>query len=140
MSLKSGKLKCCCYCDFKNASWDYLKKHIDANHPEHGPKKNLCDQCGEGFIFEASCKIHKREKHLKHICTICEIEYSTLRSYKEHLILKHKTSKEVPNLVCEICAFATPSKVRLNKHIRVTHNVDKHKQCPHCEYRQALLY
>ena len=36
-----GKLKCCCYCDFKNASWDYLKKHIDANHPQHGPKKAL---------------------------------------------------------------------------------------------------
>ena len=130
-----GKLKCCCYCDFKNASWDYLKKHIDANHPEHAPKIHLCDQCGEGFMFEASCKIHKREKHLKHICTICEIEYSTLRSYKEHLILKHKTGNEVPNLVCEICAFSTPSKVKLNKHIRVTHRVDKHKQCPHCEYR-----
>ena len=69
---QQGKLKCCIYCDFKNASWDYLKKHIDAHHPEHGPKKNLCDQCGEGFIFEASCKIHKREKHLKVL--FCEIE------------------------------------------------------------------
>ena len=43
------KLKCCCYCDFKNASWDYLKKHVDANHPEHAPKIHLVIKVG----FEA---------------------------------------------------------------------------------------
>ena len=37
--------------------------------------------------------------------------------------------------VCDMCTFSTPSKIRLNKHIRVKHNVENHKQCPHCEYR-----
>ena len=75
------------------------------------------------------------EKHVKHICTICQKEYSNVRSYKEHLILKHSTSKDVPILICETCPFSTPSKRRLKEHIRIIHNVDKHNQCPHCDYR-----
>ena len=53
-------LKCCSYCDKKFNMWLNLKCHIDKKHPEHGERTHLCDFCGKGFIFEDSCKNHKR--------------------------------------------------------------------------------
>ena len=121
----------------KAPNWQLLKNHIESNHPEHGEKKNLCDVCGQGFIYESSCRMHK-ERHQKHTCHICIREFLQKDSLKEHLMFVHK-DKEYTNHVCETCGFSTPSRIQLKKHIRVKHLVEKHKKCPHCDYHTARL-
>ena len=44
-----------------------LKCHMDRNHPDHGEKKHLCDFCGKGFVFEETCRAHKKNSHEKKI-------------------------------------------------------------------------
>ena len=56
-----GTQICCPHCDKTYDKYQYqslklLKGHIDAYHPEHGEKKNICTICGEGFIFAYTCK------------------------------------------------------------------------------------
>ena len=135
----------CSYCnwtfeikDHKAPKWQALKTHIESNHLEHGQKKNLCDVCGQGFIFESSCKMHKRERHQNHVCQICGREYLSKEGLKGHLMLFHK-DKEYTDHVCETCGFSTPSKRQLNKHIKYKHLVETHNKCPHCDYHTAKL-
>ena len=37
--------------------------------------------------------------------------------------------------VCAICAYSTFSMKKLKRHIFVKHEVEKHKPCPHCEFK-----
>jgi len=140
--------KSCLYCDWttkalnvKIPNWQQLKTHIESNHHEHGEKKNLCDVCGHGFIFESSCRIHKRDRHQKNVCHICGNEYYSRDGMKDHLILAHDyKDKDSCDNVCEICGFSTPSKIKLNRHIGYKHIVERHKKCPHCDYHTPKLH
>ena len=105
---QEGKNKLCMYCDYKNVIWDNLKAHIDANHDQHGEKKHLCDLCGKGFIFQASCKRHKLHNHQKKHCHICGKETFNKASLKDHLSSVHKI--DVVTSVCKICGFTTNSR------------------------------
>ena len=139
---KNGKFKLCLYCEYKIEGWVQLKCHIDANHPEHGKKKHLCDLCGKGFIFEASCRVHKRDQHQKIVCQFCGKKFKHGYKYllSEHVVLEHNTNPAATtNLVCEICGYSTPSKSKLNNHIRIRHEVEKYKKCPYCEYSTPSL-
>ena len=42
--------------------------------------------------------------------------------------------------VCEQCGFATISTQKLNMHIYSKHEVERHKQCPYCPYKNHVLY
>ena len=42
--------------------------------------------------------------------------------------------------VCEQCGFATISTQKLNMHIYSKHEVERHKQCPYCPYKNPILY
>ena len=62
-------------------------------------------------------------------------EYLDKGSLNEHLILIHNDPMKLSrDLVCETCGFSTPSKVKLNKHVRFKHKVETHYKCPHCDY------
>ena len=68
---QDGKFKCCSYCDHKSLVLCNLRYHIEKNHPHHGPKKFLCDVCGEGFMFLQNVKKHKVDIHRKLRCHMC---------------------------------------------------------------------
>ena len=108
---QDGKYKCCPHCSVKFEDWGRIRLHIDRKHPEHGEKKYSCDQCGKTFIFEASCREHKRKRHPK--------------NQQEH--------------VCHICGFSTMSKLHINRHILAKHEAERHKKCPHCDYHTAYI-
>ena len=132
------KFKCCMYCDYKNPTWDNLKHHIDGHHPEHGEKKHLCDLCGKGFIFQASCKRHKLFNHQKKHCHICGKECFNKESLKDHLSAVHKY--DMMTLVCKFCAFSTNSKGCLKTHIIAKHKLENHKKCPYCDYHSHAMH
>ena len=135
---QDGKLKCCMYCDYKNRMWDNLKGHIDANHPEHGDQKHLCDICGKGFIYQSSCKRHKLHNHQKKTCHICGKECFNKDSLKDHLSCVH--NYEMMTLVCKNCGFTTKSKACLKSHIAAKHREENHKKCPYCDYHTHAIH
>ena len=105
---QDGIFKCCMYCKYTNKHWNLLKIHLDRKHPQHGEKKYSCDECEKSFIFDVSCKSHKK--------------------------IVHSKSEDTQQKVCHICGFSTLTQGFLNQHILKKHEKDKHKQCPHCSY------
>ena len=137
----SGDKKCCPYCDYKSLqSWQSLKYHIDYHHSDMREKKYFCDTCNQGFIFEDSVIIHKDTKHVKHVCYICGLEYTSASGLKEHMIIEHKIGSEMKNWICDICAHSAPTKKSLQIHTARKHAVDKHKKCPYCDYHSNAMH
>ena len=87
--------------------------------PEHGEKIHLCDFCGKGFIFEDSCKSHKRTQH--------QIPQSEKRRYA-------KLSNSNADPVCDICNLDCKSLDGLANH-KLTHQDGDFKLCLYCDYR-----
>ena len=50
------------------------------------------------------------------------------------MVIQHPT-QDATDLVCEICAYSTPSKDKLRAHKFAKHEVEKHKKCPHCDFK-----
>ena len=50
--------------------------------------------------------------------------YNIKAGYTQHMLLQHNTN-EAANLMCEQCAFSTPSKEMLKRHIKNKHELDK---------------
>jgi len=139
----AGKLKKCSYCDYKTSqkSWTVLKEHIDAKHPPNSIERNyICEQCSKNFKYLYSYNQHKlsHNEKIKHVCDICGTEYLSKTNFDDHMLLKHN-SKDATSLVCEVCGFSTISRLKLNEHIYTKHNFEKHKQCPHCEFRHVKI-
>ena len=138
---ESGKQKFCPRCDYKIKSFQLLKIHIDSKHPEHQEKKYFCNLCAKGFIFEGSLKLHmtqhKQKEKMKtseYICDLCGQKYVSLQGLKEHMQRLHPAS-DSKNFVCEVCAFSALTASKLREHKRQKHEVEKHKSCPHCDYK-----
>ena len=133
-----GKDRLCPHkCDFKTKDWSNLRVHIDSCHPEFGEKKILCDLCGKGFNFKVSCQRHKLQNHQKKFCDICGKECFNKQSLKDHLSSKHAIGEIT--LMCKYCPFTTNSQGSLKSHTIAKHKVDKHKQCPYCEYHSPMI-
>ena len=101
----------------------------------------MCKYCGSSFSRRRDLTLHERRHtgEKPYSCEKCEFRCNTAGSLRMHTVRRH----EDPNLhrthVCEICGFSTPSKIRLNQHIRFKHAVEKHKRCPHCDYHTPKL-
>ncbi len=50
------------------------------------------------------------------------------------MVITH-SSENVTEFVCEICAYSTPSSMKLQRHKYEKHEVENHKQCPHCDFK-----
>ena len=133
----TGEQYICAYCDLKFKGWTAMKYHTDVKHIESGENKFFCTKCPKGFSYQSSLKRHD-SSHLKwakkHICEICATEYQTLNGFREHMAKNHSTGQEAV-LICDKCDFTAPLKSILFSHIRQKHDIDKHKQCPCCNFK-----
>ena len=70
-------------------------------------------------------------------------ELANHKSLERHMVIQHPT-QDATDLVCEICAYSTPSKDKLRAHKFAKHEVEKHKQCPLCDFKSptkvCILY
>ena len=135
---KKGKMKCCPHCDFKRATLDKIRYHIDKKHPHHGDKTYFCDICKKGFIFEASCKSHNLLIHQKQfVCEICKNVSTCKKGLAVHLEKMH--NEEMGKNKCDLCFVNFPSKFmlkqhRLQKHLSEQKNKPQKCSCPYCDY------
>ena len=134
--------KVCLYCDHFAQDLRSLKYHIDNKHPEHGESKHFCDLCKRGFIFNTSLLNHKsshksktKQKGLQKICDICGQKYH-YAGLKEHMRQKHPKN-DAKTFICEVCGFSAITAVLLARHKYMKHEVEKHKKCPHCEFKAS---
>ena len=79
-------------------------------------------------------KRSERHKALDHICTLCGENYQSIEGFKEHMLEKHPDS-DLGAFVCGDCGFSTSSSKKLQVHKHAKHEVDKHKKCPHCDFK-----
>merc|ERR1711997_735074 len=70
----------------------------------------------------------------KHICELCAIEYLSPTSLEQHMLRIHP-SPDATDFVCDVCGLSTFSKMKLRRHKFVRHEMEKHKTCPHCDFR-----
>ena len=79
----------------------------------------------------------------KCVCDLCGQELANHKSLERHMVIQHPT-QDATDLVCEICAYSTPSKDKLRAHKFAKHEVEKHKQCPLCDFKSptkvCILY
>ena len=121
---KNGKFKICSHCDFKeDKNWSRLCIHIDKKHPDSAEKKNFCDVCGKGFIYNHSLNYHKKthEEKPKHVCNLCGDEYVSMQGFKDHMFIKHGVPQEIKNLVCDQCGYSAITRQHLSRHIHRKH-------------------
>ena len=133
--MNGGKI-CCPHCNQSLTTWSGLKLHIDAKHHENSEKKFTCDECQKAFIFEYSWKLHKLTSHNKKVCDICGAKFITKRDLHDHMITKHNAEGGTL-FSCEKCTFSTPLRGKFTRHKFFKHGFERHKQCPHCDYRTA---
>ena len=133
--------KICPYCDYKDNKLDkklnLLKYHIESKHSEHSDKKFDCKVCFKKFMFKTLFQSHLRTHtttQKKHICELCGQEYTAAKTLKEHMLRIHPVS-DAKDFICDDCAFSTYSMSKLKRHKFVKHEVEKHKPCPHCEFK-----
>ena len=135
--------KVCLYCDYFGKDLGSLKIHIDNKHPNHGKSKYFCDLCEKGFIFYTSLKKHQdlhksyaKQKGLQRICYICVQKYHSA-GLKEHMRQKHPKD-DAKTFICEVCGFSAITAHLLARHRYMKHQVEKHKKCPHCEFKASF--
>ena len=134
--------KVCLYCDYFAKDLASLKIHIDNKHQEHSKSKYFCDLCQRGFIFDTSLKKHQdlhksyaKQKGLLRICDICGQKYHSA-GLKEHMRQKHPKN-DAKTFICEVCGFSAITAALLARHKYRKHQVEKHKKCPHCEFKAS---
>ena len=88
----------CPHCDFKDKSSIRFYKHIEKNHPEHGPKNFFCEICKMGFIFNSNLSLHKKGFNCKKVlkpdrfdkqCPYCDYKTNLKSRWCIHIDTKH---------------------------------------------------
>ena len=133
-----GKQYKCPHCEKKTNVWINLLSHVHYHHNEHYEKKFFCEICQESFIFSNMLGRHKKTAHIEtgkktNMCESCGIEYQTLIGFQVHMAKYHNTEQE-PVLMCDKCDYTAPHKTMLQKHVRLKHDIDRHKKCPCCDF------
>ncbi|KAM7341830.1 zinc finger protein 711 isoform 3-T3 [Cochliomyia hominivorax] len=92
-------------------------------------KKHACEKCGKSFDLKSSLFLHKRicEKRNAVNCNFCELLFSSVLKYEQHLENKHAVSIRHE---CEICGKTFRCAEYLAVH-RKRHN-ERHYQCDLC--------
>ena len=107
-----GEVFRCEDCNFESSIKTNYTKHLATHHSEAPKKMKLCTKCGKSFKSKCGLKLHQ-QTHVE-----------------EDL---HR---------CSFCAFKTPQKANLIKHLAVKHkkgeNGEEHKMnkaCPICPFK-----
>ena len=110
-----GKFKLCLYCDKRFPNWLNLKCHIDRKHPEHGEKIHLCDLCGKGFIFQDSCKSHKKAQHEKAYVKkeMSKLTKQNSGNQERKIIRKQKRPQQTSKQMRRIVSYQPPCRVSI---------------------------
>ena len=117
----------CPHCDFKDKSSIRFYKHIDKNHPEHGPKNFFCESCKMGFIFNSSLSLHKKgfncKKNLKpdrfdKQCPYCDYKTNLTSRWCIHIDTKHPEHDDKKHF-CEKCNKGYIFQISMTTHARM---------------------
>ena len=85
--IKIGPNLPCMYCDKKFNKLGTRNEHIKVKHPEMKFKCNFCDK---DFVEKGNLEKHEKWHSKPKMCEICDIEFSTGKLYRSHIIEKHE--------------------------------------------------
>ena len=124
---RKGKFSCD-LCDLQDCPKAQILKHKFNDHGQTG-----CDECGINFDnFE-----EYRKHNIKHenACQFCNRMFTTVKSLKTHLEIKHGGENNEP-IEKEICPHCGELFTYLTNHIQTKHlkSVIKKLKCSDCDY------
>ena len=113
------KLKCQ-ICGLTIHSQSHLTTHIQTVH--EGQYKNKCELCGKVFSLLRNLTMHIKAVHENvkiHQCDVCDKTFTTIDYLKFHITNVHE--EKVRRFKCEFCAYASKTKIGLERHIMSIH-------------------
>lgn len=127
----------CDKCDKRFIWKGALKSHLINHQPEAERKAYVCLICNRKYQTAGSLASHRKSAHsdksakTRNLCEICSKSFSTLTSYKEHMIT-HSEDSEKLQLKCEVCGKWLKNQRCLKSHMQLHNNVDF--KCGTCDY------
>ncbi|CRL07467.1 CLUMA_CG020435, isoform A [Clunio marinus] len=127
----------CDKCDKRFIWKGALKSHLINHQPEAERKVFLCLLCNRKYQSAGSLASHKKATHgdnsakTRNLCEICSKSFSTITSYKEHMITHSKDSVKL-QLKCEECGKWLKNNRCLKSHMLLHANIDY--KCTICDY------
>lgn len=115
-------VECCEMCGFKTADEERFTEHIN----KHVTYPHGCRKCGNTYMTKKSLLRHHQEKHQDQYLDNKDID----RSIGQRATLTHARHKNA----CPKCAFYTPQKAVLQKHI------SKHRRFPYGCIECGIVY
>ena len=115
-----SSLKLCHICNFKTASNQNLKIHIEAKHEKI--RNFSCPHCDLKFYAKASMAGHIRAYHSdekRYKCEPCGLAFSLATKLNVHLRVVHEGQK----FACEICGSEYNRQESLKKHKFKSHGI-----------------
>ena len=117
----------CPYCDKKFSGPYRTKKHIEF---EHKNKKFKCEKCPKAFHSQASLEYHKLTNHITETppfehCSICDKDFLSKVSLKNHMKVMHN---DVHQIECNQCELKFKQRQYLNAHILHVHGLNQRKE------------
>jgi len=126
----------CPVCGKALSSVGNLNKHLLT----HGPRREMCPECGHQFHQRATLRQHVRDVHASPgsfavECPTCGLRMRSRNSLYAHIARFHApSSSSRPHHVCGICGRTFHQRGNLRKHEK-THQVDALYVCPDCPRR-----
>lgn len=116
----------CPYCNKKFCEPYFVQKHIEY---EHGTACFLCENCSKSFQSKQALDYHKDIHHSEasepQKCPICEKEFKSCVSLRNHEKYAHSSSRKY---ACKSCDAKFKQKKNLRIHYLNVHSINQYKE------------
>lgn len=130
----------CQVCNKSYSTVYVLKHHINDKHPGHQQPMHACGICMVEFPTLSDLRCHLRSEHPepmeKHVCNMCDKNFSSRQLLRAHVVLVHEKTKQVE---CEICKKSFCNMATLRRHKKLHNKMTAVLySCSFCDYKAVL--
>ena len=132
----------CSFCDFKSTSINHVNRHVSSRHMTQNCKRKYpkvidlkCHICEKDYSTWISFKNHKKihDNKKEFTCDLCDYTANVKQNLINHK--KHKHLK-IKNFTCDKCKKSFVMKETLQRHVSHVHQKDQLdvEKCEHCDF------
>ena len=111
----------CNECSYEGKDLELIEMHYSENHAD-STHINACDKCQFSSYHIPTLQAHIKSIHDGKNCELCSYVGANKYDLKRHVDIRHV---RVRNHICELCGFATFTKLHLEVHMKTHINARK---------------